>query len=291
MRCPPCCPAAARSPTPPRAPRSSRPGGSPTGTLPATPGRDTDAILAAAAAGELARWSSAGSTRTTWPTRPRPLAGLRKVGFLVSLELHRSAVTELADVVLPVAPDAQRAGSYLNWEGRRARSARRCDASGVLPDCRVLDTLAVEMDVDLVHPDPGGRGERAGAARPARRRRARRPVGRRPPSRCGRSASGRRCWRPGASCSTSRRSPCDEPALAGTARPAQRALPTRATARRLGLAAGAPATVRTERGAITLPVVIADMPDGVVWLPTNSPDSQVRGTLGVGHGDLVGVSA
>ena len=64
----------------------------------------------------------------------------------------------------------------------------------------------------------------------------------------------------------------DEPALAGTARPAHvRCNP--ATAQRLGLTAGAPATVRTERGAITLPVVIADLPDGVVWLPANSPGS------------------
>ena len=29
----------------------------------------------------------------------------------------------------------------------------------------------------------------------------------------------------------------------------------------------------TERGAITLPVAITDLPDGVVWLPTNSPGS------------------
>ena len=82
----------------------------------------------------------------------------------------------------------------------------------------------------------------------------------------------------------------DEPALAGTARPAHlRCNP--ATAQRLGLTAGAPGTVRTERGTITLPVVIADLPDGVVWLPANSPGSQVRGALGAGHGDLVGVSA
>ena len=59
----------------------------------------------------------------------------------------------------------------------------------------------------------------------------------------------------------------------------------------LGLTAGAPATVRTERGTITLPVVIADLPDGVVWLPANSPGSHVRATLGAGHGDLVGVTA
>jgi NADH-quinone oxidoreductase subunit G len=48
--------------------------------------------------------------------------------------------------------------------------------------------------------------------------------------------------------------------------------------------------VRTERGSITLPVVIADLPDGVVWLPANSPGSRVRATLGAGHGDLVGVA-
>jgi NADH-quinone oxidoreductase subunit G len=38
-------------------------------------------------------------------------------------------------------------------------------------------------------------------------------------------------------------------------------------------------------------VVIADLPDGVVWLPANSPGSRVRATLGAGHGDLVGVTA
>jgi NADH-quinone oxidoreductase subunit G len=82
----------------------------------------------------------------------------------------------------------------------------------------------------------------------------------------------------------------DEPALAGTARAAHVRC-NRATADRLGLTAGAPATVRTERGTITLPVVIADLPDGVVWLPANSPGSHVRATLGAGHGDLVGVTA
>ena len=29
-------------------------------------------------------------------------------------------------------------------------------------------------------------------------------------------------------------------------------------------------TVRTDRGAITLPLTITDMPDRVVWLPMNS---------------------
>ena len=48
--------------------------------------------------------------------------------------------------------------------------------------------------------------------------------------------------------------------------------------------------MRTEQGAITLPLALADLPDGVVWLPGNAADSRVRSALGVGHGDLVGVS-
>src|SRR5207245_2110181 len=42
-----------------------------------------------------------------------------RAGFIVSLEIRRSAVTEHADVVLPVAPAAEKAGRYVTWEGRR----------------------------------------------------------------------------------------------------------------------------------------------------------------------------
>ena len=74
-RCPPCCPAAARSPTPPRAPRSSGPGASADGTLPATPGRDTDEILDAAAAGELAALVVGGVDPHDLPDPAAALAG------------------------------------------------------------------------------------------------------------------------------------------------------------------------------------------------------------------------
>jgi NADH-quinone oxidoreductase subunit G len=82
----------------------------------------------------------------------------------------------------------------------------------------------------------------------------------------------------------------NEPDLAGTARD-PRLRVNEATAKRLGLVEGEPATARTERGAITLPVALADLPDGVVWLPGNAPTSRVRSTLGVGHGAVVGVTA
>ncbi|MBN9096744.1 MULTISPECIES: NADH-quinone oxidoreductase subunit G [Actinomycetes] len=258
------------------------------GSLPATPGRDTDEILAAAAMGELAALVVGGLDPADLADPAAALAGLREVGFLVSLELHTSAVTELADVVLPVAPDAQRSGSYLNWEGRVRPFGPALDPNGVLPDCRVLDTLAVEMDVDLFTQTPAAAageltrlGVRSGTAPAAP------AVAASAPQRPGFGQAVLASWRQlvdDGSLSV------DEPALAGTARRPVARL-NAATAERLGLTEGAPATVRTERGAITLPVALADLPDGVVWLPGNSGESRVRAVLGAGHGDLVGVTA
>jgi NADH-quinone oxidoreductase subunit G len=50
---------------------------------------------------------------------------------------------------------------------------------------------------------------------------------------------------------------------------------------------GDPVTVATDHGSITLPAQLADLPDGVVWLPGNSGPSTVRRSLGVGHGSVV----
>ena len=57
------------------------------------------------------------------------------------------------------------------------------------------------------------------------------------------------------------------------------------------MADGDPVTVATERGAITLPALLTDMVEGVVWVPTNSPGSKLRRTLGAVEGALVEVSA
>ncbi len=79
-----------------------------------------------------------------------------------------------------------------------------------------------------------------------------------------------------------------EPNLAGTARAAV-ALMSAATADEAGTADGGKVTVATSHGAITVPVEIADMPDRVVWLPTNSAGSAVRRELRAGHGSVVSV--
>ena len=43
-------------------------------------------------------------------------------------------------------------------------------------------------------------------------------------------------------------------------------------------------------GAIFMPALVTDMVDGVVWIPTNSPGSTLRRTLGVTEGAVVEIS-
>jgi NADH-quinone oxidoreductase subunit G len=81
-----------------------------------------------------------------------------------------------------------------------------------------------------------------------------------------------------------------EPFLAGTA-PLAGALLSKSTAASIGVADGD--TVRVSgagSGAITVPVTIADMADNVIWLPTSSPGSAVRSTLGVDAGTAVSLT-
>jgi len=68
------------------------------------------------------------------------------VPFLVSLELRESAVTDVADVVFPVAPVVEKGGSFVNWEGR-IRPFQPSLPSNAAPDLRVLYTLADEIGV------------------------------------------------------------------------------------------------------------------------------------------------
>jgi NADH-quinone oxidoreductase subunit G len=79
-----------------------------------------------------------------------------------------------------------------------------------------------------------------------------------------------------------------EPNLAGTARPAVARM-SAGTAAEAGTSAGGKVTVATDRGAVTLSVETTEMPDRVIWLPTNSAGCAVRAELGAGHGSLVTV--
>ncbi len=255
--------------------------------VPAQPGRDTMGILAAAESGALAGLVVGGVDPGDLPDPALAERALHKVGFLVSLELRHSPVTAHADVVLPVAPAVEKAGSYLNWEGRRREFGTTIQGhAGSLPDCRVLDTLAVEMDVDLFTQTPAAaagdltRLGRYGGPKPAV---PDLPAPPQPEPGAGQAllATWRRLLDNGSLQD-------GEPHLAGTARPVI-ALLSEPTATGLGVRFEHDVTISTERGSLTLPALRADLPDGVVWVPANSGPSTVRRTLGVGHGAVVTV--
>ncbi|MEU3649373.1 NADH-quinone oxidoreductase subunit G [Lentzea sp. NPDC034063] len=256
------------------------------GSLPATPGRDTTGILEAAANGELSGLLIGGVDPFDLPDPRLAEKALSGAGFVVSLELRPSAVTAYADVVLPIAPVVEKSGSFLNWEGRRREFGATLEGTGALPDCRVLDTLAVEMDADLFTQTPA-----ASAADLAR-------LGEGTPSGSSLNVAAPLVSPAGAGkavLATWHRLlgngslQVDEPNLAGTARPVVAKVAV-TTAQQFGLENGGQVTVSTDRGAITLPVETDDLPEGVIWLPTNSGDVTVRRTLGAGHGSIVSVS-
>ena len=145
--------------------------------LPAAPGRDTSAILAAAASGELGALLIGGVELADLPDPAAALAALDAAPFVVSLELRESAVTALADVVFPVAPVVEKSGAFLNWEGRHpALRPRRCPATPP-PICGCCRSLADELGVDLglgtgrrragTATGAGGAGRRTGSPRTA----------------------------------------------------------------------------------------------------------------------------
>jgi NADH-quinone oxidoreductase subunit G len=259
------------------------------GTLPAEPGRDLSAILEAVANRQLGGLVVGGVDPYDLPDPDLAIEALQKAEFVLSLELRPSAVTEYADVVLPIAPAVEKAGSYLNWEGRRREFGTTLDGTGALPDCRVLDTLAVEMDADLFTQTPAAAaGDLARLSGPVERKAAAPTLESRQaglPQSDGQVLLA--TWRQLLDNGSLQ---ADEPHLAGTARRAVARL-SEHTAAVLGVDKAETVTVSTTRGSVTLPVEYSDLPDGVVWLPGNSGGSTVGQTLAAGHGTPVNVQA
>ena len=77
-----------------------------------------------------------------------------------------------------------------------------------------------------------------------------------------------------------------DPYLAATARTPVARLSV-ATMRRLGLADGDEVVLRTDAGAVALPVESADLLDNVVWAPQNSAGLPLNRILRAGAGDVV----
>jgi NADH-quinone oxidoreductase subunit G len=199
-----------------------------------------------------------------------------------------TAVARRADVVFPVAPVVEKTGTFVNWEGR-LRTFERVLDTPAMSDARVLDTLAREFGVELG----------CGDTLLVREELAKLPVTSAPRSQAPTVPAGDPAV-PGAgeAVLASWHQLIDlgslldgDKYLAGTARPVLARL-SKDTAAALGVAEGDPVTVGTKRGAVTLPAAItADLLDGVVWVPTNSPGSTLRRTLGVAEGAVVTLTA
>ncbi|HYO41222.1 MAG TPA: NADH-quinone oxidoreductase subunit G [Nocardioidaceae bacterium] len=255
-------------------------------TVPQTAGRDGDAIVAAAAAGELAALVVAGVDPVDLPDPAAALAALRRADFVVSLEIRSSAVTAEADVVLPVAPVAEKSGMFVDWEGRVRPFDKVLRDSNALPDLRVLSGIADELGVDLgfktveqartemselgawdgaratMRDDGYLRPRTTGGATSTRALDAAERSAVPTPERGLRVATWKMLIDGG-------RMLDGEEHLKATAR-APVALVSAATLAGLGLHPGQPVTVAGDSGSASYPVGVADLPDGVVWVPTTA---------------------
>jgi len=253
-------------------------------SVPAGQGRDTSQMLAAAAAGDLDALLIAGVDPGDLPDEQAALDALAAARFVVSLEIRASAITDRADVVLPVATVTEKPGTFVNWEGRPGTFGAVFEVPGVEPDLVVLGRIADEMDVHLGLPDAAAArrelaslGHWQGAEPRAAYVHA--DLATEPGPGQALLASWQELLDTG-------RMSDGEPFLAGTARPVLARM-SAATAAEAGTADGRRVTVATEHGEITVPVRVTAMPDRVVWLPTHARDCEIRRQLRAGHGTLV----
>ena len=254
-------------------------------TLPANPGRTTNEIISALNSGDLDAVVVGGVDPLDMPNSAAAISALKK-SFVVSLEIATSAVTDVADVVLPVAAITEKSGSFLNWEGRpRAFDAAVSDSLN-RSDLRILSALADVMGESIM----------LGTVTQAAREIA--SLGKWDGARVQLStvsATGAKnvsnneallnSWRRLLDLGTLQKA---EANLAGTARKSVAVIsPKRAQS--LGAKDGDILRVSNSHGSISLPALIEDIHDDAVWVPRNSFGSQTLISLNAAHGDVVTV--
>ncbi|MFG3050140.1 NADH-quinone oxidoreductase subunit G [Kitasatospora sp. NPDC048239] len=270
--------------------------------LPARLGRDTDQILAAAAAGDLDALLVGGVDPDDLPDPVLAEEALAGVGFVVSLELRPSAVTAQADVVLPVAAVAEKAGTFLDWEGRvrMFEAALKPDQQmgrHLHPDLRVLNMLADALGHRLGLSDVRSARLELDGFTPWTGDRSTDPAAH--PGLLPRPATGQAVlagWRLLLDEGSLQQG---DPHLAGTRHPAVARI-SPVTAKEIGAGetgseeSGATAALRLTgpAGSLTLPLEIAEgIPDRTVWIPLNSTPGGAYRALGTTVGHLVTIAA
>jgi len=243
-------------------------------SLPDQDGRDGDAILEAVTAGDIGGLVIGGVDPDDLADPAAARAALATASFVVSLEVRETDVTRAADVVFPVAPPSDKAGMFVNWEGRPRPFEAVFTNPASLPDLRILAGIADECGVPLgfrttaearsqmeeFGPWDGDRARLAPAPAPTDRKVLKTKLT---------LATWKQLVDNG-----SMQDGDDH--LKATGRRAV-ARVTQETFEMLKKVAEV--TLTGDRGSVTLPLEVADLPEGVVWVPANSFGNGVHADL------------
>ncbi|HEX2895387.1 MAG TPA: NADH-quinone oxidoreductase subunit G [Marmoricola sp.] len=247
--------------------------------LPEDEGLSTDGILDALVDGDLRALVVGGVDPADVPQLHGPGAKkLRKAlrdAFVVALEVRASDFTDLADVVFPVAPTTDKAGTFVNWEGRVRPFERVLESPSALPDVRVLAGIAEERGrpIGIRSPEQAAAElQQLGPWEGARAGFESREVPPRPSVDGLVLASWKQLIDDG------RMQDGDDHYRATARRPV--VLVNRATFESLGVEEGDLVTLTGPLGSLNLPVQVADLADGVVWAPASAPGASVRHLVG-----------
>ena len=253
--------------------------------LPESRGLATDEIYAAAAKGEITSLLVGGVDPFDGANSEVALDALQKA-FVVSLEMRPSAVTERANVVLPIAAVPEKSGTFINWEGRGRSFEVAIEDSLQRSDVRILSILADEIgrpinistvanaakEIAAIGNWDGARAEFGGVSNTASI-----------------SVSGDQAiltsWR---RLLDSGSMQDGEANLAGTARKTVAVIsPKRASA--IKVVDGDLVKISNSKGAIVLPVLVEEIHDDAVWVPRNSAGSEPLRILGTASNSVVTV--
>ncbi len=248
-------------------------------SLPNTIGLDGAGILASAANGAIEALVVGGVDPFDMHTPE--IAGLDKA-FVLSLEMRPSAITERADVVLPIATVVEKSGSFMSWEGRVRAFEQSVPETPHHSDLYVLALVAEALGTPLGFSSVKGAAKEFGTlAKWDGAREGFTATSTSAPA----SSTVLATWRQLLDNGTLQ---INEPNLAGTARTAVARIGA-ALATSLGVANGDLITISSDRGALSLNVEISDVVENVVWLPRNGVGSQSLRMLGALNGAAVNV--
>jgi len=206
--------------------------------------------------------------------------------FVVSLEIRESDITDIAQVVLPVAAVVEKSGSFLDWQGKIRNFEAAVDSLN-RSDVRILSMLADVMgkSINLLSVNAAAKELAAlgnwDGAKPSMKSTATGSE-----IKVGADEAVLTSWRNLLDKGSLQEG---EDNLAGTARAATVVI-SQNRANSLSIKSGDLVRVSNTYGAITLPCTVADIDDARVWLPRNSASSQLIKVLGTVGNSVVKVS-